>query len=134
MKTYKTWEVIKMLSENPKLKFRLVIQKVGIDLKDTFLQSAGNGYLTIIEREVEKTAEGNIGLDDEWTLIQEPVPFMEAIKALNEGKGVYCKIDSGKLYYKSGTSLNGYYAVLDEFGGPISTKEILKGKWYIEED
>lgn len=121
MKVYKTWEAIKILQENPTTEFK---DKTGRILK---LTSELN-KLHIL------TVNHFFNIDAEWTLIQKPVPFMEAIRALDEGKDIYCEIDSGKLHYKSGISPNGYYAVLDEFEGPITTKEILQGKWYIEED
>jgi len=125
MKTYKTWEAIKAIEENEKLEFE--------NSHGTIIKYE-NLVIRFFDKDGKNIKRYRMPLDTQWTLIQKPVPFMEAIKALNEGKNIYCEIDSGKLHYQTGSSLNGYYAVLDEFEGPITTKEILQGKWYIEED
>ncbi len=65
--------------------------------------------------------------------IQQPVSFMEAIKASREGKII--KVDTGIRIYT-------YYPKDDELceltakesNGGLSVYEILEGKWYIHED
>ncbi|MBY6948398.1 hypothetical protein [Clostridium botulinum] len=65
--------------------------------------------------------------------IQQPVSFMEAIKASREGKII--KVDTGTRIYT-------YYPEDDELceltakesNGGLSVYEILEGKWYIHED
>lgn len=70
MKTYRTWEALKMLTENRNLKFK----------------SSSNGILKRVH-DVPKVNDysGNkellLYLTTDWTLVQEPVTFMEAINS-----------------------------------------------------
>lgn len=125
MKKYKTWEVIKMLSENPKLQF-----KENDGIYNTYLSTRANtlnnAYLQV-DFLTQKEVNGNIQLNSEWVLVQQPVSFMEAIKALNDGNSIYNIRESITHYYKHN------YALSDEKRKPINTSEILEGTWYIGE-
>lgn len=81
-KTYKTWEVIKMLSENPKLRFRDCSYETVV-IVGTGKGSLGTSFLEVCESSFgDKTLDGNVDLESEWTLIQqEPVDFMTAVKS-----------------------------------------------------
>lgn len=73
--------------------------------------------------------------DTQWTLIQEPVPFMEAIEAYNNGSVIKCEIDETIVTYpKTKGDIRFYLPIQDASGGAVSCREILEGKWYIEED
>lgn len=115
----KTWEMIKMLTENPKLKF--ADPEGNIAMIDQFYvlrwQGQGNG------RPV------NINIRHEnWQLVPEPVPVWEAIKAYMEGKTVTCwckqkcKKADGCEYSKTGSDPKDFCKA-----------GILEGTWYIEE-
>ena len=138
MKTYKTWEVVKMLTENPKLMFKnerhggiLEYSKSGQEelvlLKD---EEQKDFLITSLLKPVIKSANGNI--NDEWTLIQQPVTFMEAIKAYSEGKTIVCNSSSfGARTYDPSNNL---CKVLDNSNNALTHNEILKGTWTILED
>lgn len=138
MKTYKTWEALKMLEENRKAKFELVVKDSSVDLENTILTLGAKEYINFIENGTGKRIGGNVSIDDEWTLIQEPVPFMEAIKAYDKGKTIKCVFGSyhGLSIYKPQFAFGDYKFsdLRDENEGPITQTEILEGKWYIEED
>jgi len=75
--------MIKMLTENPKLRFKRQSTESIYELGESeFLTVVGKSYCS-----------ANIRIDDEWTLVREPVPVWEAIKALTEGKVVECIAD-----------------------------------------
>lgn len=108
MKKYKTWEVFKMLSEKSLSTFERISDglRIGIDLNNL-------NYTW-------KMGVKHLSLNDEWILVPQPVSFMEAVKALNIGKKIYCKLN-GKIYRYEGEAIW------------TSTVEILKGTWYIGE-
>lgn len=106
-----------MLSENPKLK-----------------ATDENGYEVYIENDSfygKDTSKLILFLDGEWKIIQEPVPWQEAIQAWLDGKNVYYYFNSVKQYLSKDIS---YLEVLSVFGKRGLSKDELKvGKWYIED-
>lgn len=122
-KTYKTWEAIKMLTENPKLIFTQAYVCKNIK----FLTS--NEQL-LIECESKHIAYNNLlYADAEWELVQEPVNFMTAVEAFDRGKNIYCELPNGT---KTKYQFKEYMGLMDGYRNPIGSYEILKGKWYIE--
>lgn len=121
MKKYKTWEAIKMLSENPNLKFQLT------DKNHHY------SYLyidtDIIEFKNYDKVSIAININDEWELIQEEVGILDAIKAFKLGKTIYCLYNQDKFIYDSN-----YYELKNNYGLSITYNEILNGHWYIQED
>lgn len=125
MKTYATWEVIKMLTENNYLKFRILNKKVCTQTISI------NIYKNLITSCKGCNGEKSCGLstDDKWVLVQEPVSFMEAIK-------------SKKKIRVEHPLLNTEYFVLDDMLDKLCrtflNKDIIdiltNGKWYIKED
>jgi len=82
----KTWEMIKMLSENTKLRFDALVEYPGyIQAMQVF--KYGNAIALNIKDGSPKflTMDGNIMAAD-WQLVREPVPVWEAIKALMADK------------------------------------------------
>lgn len=122
MKTYKAWEVVKMLSENPKLRFKLVNPDdyiVFVDAYGKIVAYSDCGYASPLFYK-----------DDTWELLQEPMTFVEAIKALKEGKTVRCEIEDdhfARVYKPTVDAL-----VKDSNGEGLTIHEILDGKWYVE--
>ncbi|WP_143314544.1 hypothetical protein [Clostridium sp. HBUAS56017] len=71
-------------------------------------------------------------IDAKFILIQQPVSFMEAIKANQEGKVI--KVNIGARTYTYYPRDNKWFGLIaKETLGGLSTHEILEGKWYIEE-
>lgn len=127
MKKYTTWEAIKMLSENPKLKFNLdyhgnVTADKNLEVKDKFIilnaKSPFNRHLNI---------------SAEWVLVQVQVSFMEAVKAYHEGKTIYSIDDDGSVRntYSKQSDISNY--LTDACGYAITSHEILNYKWFIKE-
>ena len=117
---YKTWEVVKMLSEDNELKF--------YDREERII-SGGNGEL-IVKYLGEDSC---LDLDESWELIEDPVAFMDAIKAYNKGKTIKCNFNGDVLYYVPGDDFT-YNSLEDTTGYCISLQEILNGAWFIESE
>ena len=114
----KTWEMIKMLTENPKLRFKCKLES---GLYNTVC--ADNGWFK---------CEYSYYFNTEWELIQEPVDFTTAIKAYQNGKTIKCESEKFKnnrynIVFGEGN------VIADNNGYGISAEEILNGKWYIED-
>lgn len=59
-----------------------------------------------------------------------PVCFIDAVKAFNKGKTIYCDTPNlGKFYYNGKSNKR----LTDDQGRGITPWEILEGAWYIEE-
>jgi hypothetical protein len=132
MKKYKTWEAIKMLVENPKLKFKNTVEINGINLIGV------NGLVICwftddgapISRFTPKLNE----LD--WELIQEPVDFLTAVKAYSEGKTIRCEYNGEVTKYENGKNCMYRLMVINHKNASTRTveaNEILYGTWYVEE-
>jgi len=118
MKTYKTWEVIKLLTENKQLKFNLTNgPHIAISMSD-------NNYITLEGIDGSKISTGgNISINDIWELEQQPVNFIEAINS----KGMIKAEDWGK--YKTIKYVLEYLS--DGFLKP--SLDCINGKWFIKE-
>ena len=118
---YKTWEVVKMLTENPELVFVRPSDRVRTMLGDKI--HAGE----IIGKYLEQTDGESIRLSDEWELVPQPASFMEAVKAYSEGKTIQSKqVCFTRIYNPSGAGW-----MIDQNGSGPSSSEILHGTWYI---
>lgn len=118
-KVYKTWEMIKELSENPDKKFK---SKDGI-----IVYNLGCGIY--FDNDEGKRIEYAINIYDKWKEVKEPVTWQEAIQAWVEGKTIYCILQDNQDSYKyiySGTGFRNNKIC-------ISRKEIVEGNWYIED-
>mgnify|MGYP000885550018 FL=1 len=83
-KTYSLSEAIQMLEKNHELEFTQHTDVDGI----VFLKLNDRGWL------VRRNDYGEgmiIGIDGKWELVKKPVTFMEAVKALDVGKTIYCQ-------------------------------------------
>lgn len=134
MKTYKTWEAIKILTENPSLEFiRADVHtedtnylKLSVDTVNT---PTYTGKKLRYRNKWDSNQDFSDALNAIWTLVKQPVDFMTAIKAYDEGKTIICERSNlpKTIYKKNQITLK------DQYDRAISTYEILKGKWYIEE-
>lgn len=120
----RTSEMIAYLEKHPEAKFSK-------DKINDFVY-INNGYLYFerIDKVGKKVDEhlgggnwnGNVSLWNDWTLVREPVPVWEAIKALTEGKTVEYENRNEK-----------YTASQRNIGWSISTDALINGKWFIKE-
>lgn len=105
----KTWEVYKIVLENPKAKFRRMSDGEVYYFSDQthcIRRDGGNGSM-LTDR-----------YDEDWELVREPVDFMTAI---NSGKAIrgenFTLANSGELF----------------LGHQQLSPADINGKWYIEE-
>jgi len=126
MKKYKTWEVIKMLAENPELRFKCDRYIIGSNSYGSIVHVKNGACL---DAGVFVVLDASITSQTGWELIQQPIPFLEAVKAYSEGKTVYSE---GTFRYVYEPNTKGDYFV-DNDGDAPSVDEILKNKWYIGE-
>lgn len=128
MKVYQAWEVVKMLTDNPNLIFQS-------SESSTVLRQANDQNMLVNQH-------GNIALlnlKSTWNLVNEPVSFIEAIKAYNSAKTIKCtwvedEKEYNTFYNPHGNKTDWGYAVRSEQGYSIDTGLILHGKWFIEEN
>ena len=134
MKKYKTWEAIKMITENNKLEFDWHNDYgwIGRLKRDNKIVDTVNCY--------DKNGnEVSIGLDEEWVLVQKPVNFMDAVNSCNnirvEHEYISNLIKEGYGCLKDYMNIIGIMAIFSENFDECDLKEvILNGKWYIEKD
>lgn len=131
MKEYQTHEAIKMLMENPKFKFK--------DEDGSVLSLDHNGYLKR-NHPIKKNYGCSNGIDEnvkpetKWTLIQQQVPFLEAVQAYEKGEKVTCKFPS---FINKDTIItetfwfDGKCHMSEPYDRHLGFHSILNGKWYI---
>lgn len=124
MKTYKTWEVIKMITENPKLKFRTYCSDV---FKDE------NGYIVFENIDCIDGFDGNFKGNEEWTLIQEPVDFMTAVKSGKKIKVEHILASHLDITKKYLTLKNLLDTLCYSYPSDAICDILTEGKFYIEE-
>ena len=131
----KTWQMIKALTEDPKLKFRS---------KDGFIASVHDAILRLEYRERYSCINGNIRLiahdgfnADEWEIVPQFIPFDEAVKAAIDGKKPTIVLGSSRYTLtakRSTLSGIGYWLEItyDDDPAELSTG-MIDGMWTVEE-
>ena len=117
-KTYETWEVFKAVTENPKLEFKRTCDGLifgGCLIDTSFKWESGRKHLS---------------RSDKWTLVQQPVPFLEAAVAYCSDIEIFSQDNNGNSHYYNPTK-DLTYTMTDENGAAISAEEILCWKWFI---
>jgi hypothetical protein len=114
---YKFWEVIKMLTENNNLQFKT---------KHFTIKLIGNRLVFI---GIDGSEFEGIDADDfceDYEIIEQPVHYIEALKALEQGKTIkICKADNRTKEVRNFTvtsDMNNFEFCLDD---------IKHGEWYI---
>lgn len=133
-KTYKTWELLRMADEYDNYDKPLIE-------RPKFRNPNTNQIVTFINCIDGKgigTKEGMLitikGLANrEWELVQEPVSFMEAVKAYAEGKTIRCERKLDITIYDPNNRIHNPQWLVDNNRNPICSHEILNGQWFIEE-
>jgi hypothetical protein len=124
MKKYKTSEAIAMLGKNPELQFEGIGKKARLSIGKL-------GYIHYVSHVLSNNLSDNVKPEDEWELIQQPVPFMEAVKAYSEGKTIRCESQN---YNTRTYKPNGTDKLIDQHRIAITTHEIINGTWYVEDN
>lgn len=112
----KTWEMIKEITEDPSKEF--VRELDGLHIKTN-----KDGEL------IWDSGYQFIRLGHEWKEVKKPVDFIEAVKALQEGKNIYSEYGNRIYHYRS----KPYKGLIDLNKNPVASYEILHGEWYIED-
>lgn len=130
MKIYKTWEVIKMLTENKELIFKSMTCDTCLSIIHTKFISAKN----------KQYARLDINIDDKWTLIEQSVTW-EEIMARNENCRVEHEIinesNFDEEYFQELQEFNSFDKVIYILSNNLDDKQlkaiIKEGKWYLEQ-
>jgi hypothetical protein len=122
MRTYKTWEIIKMLSENPNLRFKAMPYSED----KTFFDEAClvNGVLCWGGNKAYPLQIAIGKYDIDWQLVETPVTWQEALQAWAEEKTVICKFNDINEEYSEICFSNDYDTHLTRY-------QILYGQWFI---
>lgn len=145
MKRYKTWEVIKMLSENPKLQFK------NEDGHIITTEKVESHFLKYSNNKTEININNNLKLEAKWELIQESVTFEEVLNSdkecrveheiLNDLRKEYCLDEDFDAQYliEELNILEVFLPFTDcmyhlaNLLNEIQLKEVIKnGRWYLE--
>jgi hypothetical protein len=81
-----------------------------------------------------KIYELNISQNTELEEIQQPIPFLEAVKAYSEGKTIRCEWKGRSQNWASKYKNGSQYMGIKECDGAICPEEILNGTWYLEDN
>jgi hypothetical protein len=131
----KTWEMIKALTENPKLKFKS---------EDGHIASIFNTNLKLEYRDRGSAIVGDISLltedgfkADEWELVPQSVTFTKAVEAAIGGKKPTIVLN-GDAYTltaeKSMQSGRGYWLTITYYDDSVGlSTAMLDGMWTVEE-
>lgn len=128
-------EVIKALEENPNKKFEK-FQKYG---NRYVISARDNNYFQfdVFNEEGELLDSGCGGggfsgnfkaTDEDWQEVKQSVTWQEALIAWANGASIHCQVDGKTWTYCEG----GLEAIEDS--NALEEEEILRGKWFIEED
>lgn len=123
MRTYKTWEVVKILMENPRLRFEAKINKKKSNM---WIDTDGDLVMDVVKTAPDYPITDNEWLNAEWQLIETPVTWQEALQAWAEGKTIRCKCfdqDFGIEEYQIRTGVHTCVT--------LSRKGLLYGQWFI---
>jgi hypothetical protein len=141
MKKYKTWEVIKMLEENPEQRFRATSctgAKVEMYVDSDRCSQPAIEWTGNCQPMLTSTV-----MKYEWELIQQPIPFLEAVKAYSEGKTIRCerngRIEGWLIPDMAKSVINEEKCWVKLFLNPtkmdrnLSTTNMLQDSWYVED-
>jgi len=124
MRKYKTWEAIKMMTENPKLRFRYscklsLSQKVEVDIfVDNYrLINFNCAYLDP---------------EFEWEMVREPIEFRKAVEAFNKGYRIRCVTGNDRVKIFNPKSHMEF--LKESTGESVSVEEVLMGTWFIDDE
>lgn len=129
MEIYKTWEVIKMLTENKELIFKSISCGTCLSIIHTNFISSKN----------KEHARMDIDINDRWTLIEQSVIFDEVLKNNKKCRVEHelinkCNFIGGELEgLKEFNELDCIMCILSCRLDSESLKTIIReGKWYLE--
>lgn len=127
----KTWEMIKALTENPKLKFKFTDYAIEMT----------HHHVEVVNGRICWGGDNNYPLyivmenNDKWELIPQEIPFLEAVKAFSEGKTIRCEYNCYSYTYipNENTKVVGDFGhlFLSTCGCRLTTRDVLEGRWYI---
>ena len=119
MRTYKTWEVIKILMENPRLRFEAKINKKKSNM---WIDTDGDLAMDVVKTAPDYPITDNEWLNAEWHLVETPVTWQEALQAWAEEKTVICKFNDIN---------EEYICFSNDYGTHLTRYQILYGQWFI---
>ena len=119
MRTYKTWEVVKMLMENPRLRFEAKINKKKSNM---WIDTDGDLAMDVVKTAPDYPITDNEWLNAEWHLVETPVTWQEALQAWAEEKTVICKFNDIN---------EEYICFSNDYDTHLTRYQILYGQWFI---
>lgn len=119
MNTYKTWEVVKILMDNPRLRFEAKINKKKSNM---WIDTDGDLAMDVVKTAPDYPITDNEWLNAEWQLIETPVTWQEALQAWAEEKTVICKFNDIN---------EEYICFSNDYDTHLTRYQILYGQWFI---
>ena len=120
MKSYKTWEMVKLLTENPSRVFKI---------EDG---SRVYNYKGIISCSKTCPVSMELHINDEWEEVLKPVTWQEALeaKAVSD-RSIRCEITDPDGKTNSYIYLGDSFTFMANDGCTLDSDSITKGIWYI---
>ncbi|PRR86004.1 hypothetical protein [Clostridium luticellarii] len=130
MTEYTLAQVIDKMGRNLGLKFQYIGEGIFEAESGSIIHVDTTGR---VRNDVGELMLSSFTLNSKFRLVNEPVNFMEAIKAFAEEKIIYCEFEGDKSRYiplEDDIS----HPLWDKNQNTITAEEILHGKWFIEGD
>ena len=133
MKKYSTSEAIAMLEKNPKLVFEDEVRVCGDIGTGKRVRMWVNSCHEIKIDGVSVGVRYGLNTNDEWELIQQPIPFMEAVKAYSEGKTIRCERRNMSFKFDPRGNISKLNIFETDNGAILSCIDVIEGTWYVED-
>ena len=141
----KLWEAMKLLEEDPTMKFEykddrkkwLLYTDVGeLNGLVFYMLDCWDNNGELMTGTAFGSLRGNLTTSNNWQLVREPVTWQEAIEAWVDGKKVVWEEDMDRRVFdrnKSWPIPKYQNRLLDQDGYAVTVRMISGGKWYVED-
>ena len=122
LKLYETWEVLRDLKMGVDKEFAN-----GKNINIVLFNKDGRIAIKDVKKDHAIINLGIGFINDVWIEINKPVDFTDVIEAFDKGRDIYCIVDGRRFDFIN----KPYKGLKDTMNNPISSRDILKGEWYI---
>ena len=127
----KLWEAMKLLDEDPSLKFEykeerkkwlLYADVASYDDLVFYMLDCWDNYGEMITEHEAGSLHGNLTTSDNWQLVKQPITWQEAIQAWAEGKNISYSYLNDDIRY-----------AFEDSNAMMTVEKIKEAEWYVED-